>query len=83
MDKWSNMQKKCISPSRSSQGVAHEVKKLTWFQRDVLRMNVGICHKQYESYVSNKHMNDNQHALLKEVRAMKPGYESPPLYTMS
>jgi hypothetical protein len=42
-------------------------------------MNVEICHKQYESYVVQKHMNDNQQALHKAFRATRPDYvESPP-----
>jgi hypothetical protein len=42
-------------------------------------MNVEIRHKQYESYVVQKHMNDNQQALHKAFRATRPDYvESPP-----
>jgi hypothetical protein len=45
----------------------------------VLCMNVDIWHKQYESYIAQKHMNDNKLALHKAFRASRPGYvESPP-----
>jgi hypothetical protein len=42
-------------------------------------MNVDIRHKQYDSYVAQKHMNDNQQALHKAFRASRLGYvESTP-----
>jgi hypothetical protein len=63
--------------SRSSQGVAHAFKKLTWCERNALCMNVDICGKQYDCYVSNKHINDNLHALLMEIREMKSGHVPP------
>jgi hypothetical protein len=64
--------------SRSKDEFVQEYKKLNWFQRNVLCMNVDICHKQYDSYVAQKHMNDNQQALHKAFRATRLGYvESP------
>jgi hypothetical protein len=42
-------------------------------------MNVDIRHKQYDIYVAQKHMNDNQQALHKAFRATRSSYvESPP-----
>jgi hypothetical protein len=65
--------------SSSNNEFGQEFKKLNWFQRNVLCMNVDIRHKQYESYIAQKHMNDNQQALHKAFRASQPGYvESPP-----
>jgi hypothetical protein len=52
--------------SSSKEEVSHAYNKLNWFQRNVLFMNVDIYHKQYDSYVANKHLNDNQQALFKE-----------------
>jgi hypothetical protein len=47
-------------------------------------MNVDICHKQYDSYIAQKHMNDNQQALHKAFQASQPGYvESPPFSSSS
>jgi hypothetical protein len=47
-------------------------------------MNVDIRHKQYESYISQKHMNDNQQDLHKAFRASRPGYvESTPSSSLS
>jgi hypothetical protein len=46
--------------SSSKEEVAQEYKKLNWFQRNVLCMNMDIHHKQYDSYVAHKHLNDNQ-----------------------
>jgi hypothetical protein len=51
--------------SSSNNEFGKEFKKLNWFQRNVLCMNVDIRHKQYESYIAQKHMNDNQQALHK------------------
>jgi hypothetical protein len=65
--------------SSSNNEFAQEYKKLNWFQRNVLCMNVDICHKQYESYIAQKHINDNQDILHKAFRKAQPGYvESPP-----
>jgi hypothetical protein len=65
--------------SSSNNEFGQEFKKLNWFQRNVLCMNVDIHHKQYESYITQKHMNDNQQALHKAFRASQSGYvESPP-----
>jgi hypothetical protein len=65
--------------SSSKEEVAQEYKRLNWFQRNVLCMNVDIRHKQYDSYVAQKHMNDNQQALHKAFRATRLGYvESAP-----
>jgi hypothetical protein len=65
--------------SSSNNEFGQEFKKLNWFQRNVLCMNVDIRHKQYESYITQKHMNDNQQALHKAFRASQLGYvESPP-----
>jgi hypothetical protein len=65
--------------SSSNNEFGQEFKKLNWFQRNVLCMNVDIHHKQYESYIAQKHMNDNQQALHKVFQASQPGYvESPP-----
>jgi hypothetical protein len=65
--------------SSSNNEFGPEFKKLNWFQRNVLCMNVDIRHKQYESYIAQKHMNDNQQAIHKAFRASRPGYvESPP-----
>jgi hypothetical protein len=55
--------------SISTNEFGQEFKKLNWFQRNVLCMNVDIHHKQYESYIAQKHMNDNQQALHKEFWA--------------
>jgi len=60
--------------SSSNNEFGQEFKKLNWFQRNVLCMNVDICHKQYESYIAQKHMNDNQQALHKAFWASQPGY---------
>jgi hypothetical protein len=47
-------------------------------------MNVDIRHKQYDSYISQKHMNDNQQALHRAFRASRPGYvESTPFPSSS
>jgi hypothetical protein len=64
----------------SSRGeVSQEFKKINWFQRNVLCMNMDILHKQYDSYVAQKHMNDNQQALHKAFHSTHLGYvESPP-----
>jgi hypothetical protein len=70
--------------SSSNNEFVQEYKKLNWFQRNVLSMNVGISHKQYDSYVAQKHMNDNQQALHKAFRASRPGYvESNPSSSLS
>jgi hypothetical protein len=60
--------------SSSKNKFAQEYKRLNWFQRNVLCMNVDIRHKQYDSYVAQKHMNDNQQALHKAFWANDPGY---------
>jgi hypothetical protein len=60
--------------SSSNNEFMQEYKKLNWFQRNVLCMNVDIRHKQYDSYVAQKHMNDNQEALHKAFRASRLGY---------
>jgi hypothetical protein len=65
--------------SCSNNEFGKEFKMLNWFQRNVLCMNVDIRHKQYESYIAQKHMNDNLQALHKAFRASRPRYvESPP-----
>jgi hypothetical protein len=46
--------------SSSNNEFVQEYKRLNWFQRNVLCMNVDIHHKKYDSYVAQKHMNDNQ-----------------------
>jgi hypothetical protein len=67
----------------SKEEVAQEYKRLNWFQRNVLCMNVDIRHKQYDSYVVHKHINDNQQALYKAFRATRPGYVQSPPSTVS
>jgi hypothetical protein len=69
--------------SSSNNEFGKEFKKLNWFQRNVLFMNVDIRHKQYESYITQKHMNDNQQALHKAFRASRPGYVESPLSSSS
>jgi hypothetical protein len=65
--------------SSSKNKFVQEYKRLNWFQRNVLCMNVDIRHKQYDSYVAQKHMNENQQALHKAFQASCPGYvESTP-----
>jgi hypothetical protein len=64
--------------SSSNNEFGQEFKKLNWFQRNVLCMNVDIRHKQYESYIAQKHMNDNQQALHMAFRASRPGYVASP-----
>jgi hypothetical protein len=60
--------------SSSTNEFVQEYKKLNWFQRNVLCMNVDIRHKQYDIYVAQKHMNDNQQDIHKAFRASHPGY---------
>jgi hypothetical protein len=70
--------------SSSNNEFGQEFKKLNWFQRNVLCMNVDIRYKQYESYIAQKNMNGNQQALHKAFWASRPGYvELPPFSSSS
>jgi hypothetical protein len=65
--------------SSSKDEFVQEYKRLNWFQTNVLCMNVDIHHKKNDSYIAQKHMNDNQQALHKAFWSTHPDYvESPP-----
>lgn len=46
---------------------APQVKKLNWFQRNVLCMNVDIRREQYDAYRERRHMDNTQQLILHHV----------------
>jgi hypothetical protein len=44
--------------------MSREVKKLSWFERNVLCMKVEIHHENYQAYVERKTIQDNQQLIL-------------------
>jgi hypothetical protein len=44
--------------------MSREVKKLSWFERNVLCMKVEIHHENYQAYMERKTIQDNQQLIL-------------------
>jgi aminoglycoside/choline kinase family phosphotransferase len=53
--------------SAAARAISREVKKLTWFQRNILCMNVEIHQENYQAYVECKAIMDTQQMILHHV----------------
>jgi hypothetical protein len=53
----------------AARAVSREVKQLTWFQRNILCMNVEIPRENYQAYVERKAIMDTQQTILHHVSA--------------
>ena len=54
-----------------------KVKKLNWFKRTLLCVQVEIHKENYDSYVQQKHIVHNQGVILKELEALSGKGKSP------
>ena len=52
-------------------------KKLSWFERTLLCMQIAVHKENYEAYVDRKHITHNQGILLKEVQALSSKGKAP------
>jgi hypothetical protein len=59
--------------------IKENIKKLTWWQRYVLCMNVDIDKKLHQQYVQSKHPNHNQKLIMDEldIRNKNPKLDTP------
>ena len=67
-------------PSTSKGILRNNLKKASFWQRILCCMNVDIRHGQYDQYVQNKHILDNQKLIIDEIRVSrgeKPSTPSP------
>jgi hypothetical protein len=48
----------------AASAMSREVRKLSWFERNVLRMKVEIHRENYQAYVERKTIQDNQQLIL-------------------
>ena len=72
---------KNADPPTSLQGkdrVNAEFRKLSWWKRKLLCMDVAIHKENHGSYVREKHILSNQNLMIKEMRKMNNGNVTPP-----
>ena len=53
--------------SKGKEDVQKEMKKLTWFQRVMIHMNVCLHKENHQAYKERKLIIHNQHKLYKEL----------------
>jgi hypothetical protein len=55
-----------------------EHKKLSWWKRTLLCMNIAIHKENHGAYVREKHILSNQNMMIKEMRKINNGNVTPP-----
>jgi hypothetical protein len=58
-----------------------EVKKLTWFERNILCMKVEIHHENYQAYVERNAIQDTQQLILHRLSGAQTAEPTPTLAT--
>jgi hypothetical protein len=57
--------------------MSREVKKLSWFERNVLCMKVEIHHENYQAYVERKAIQDTQQLILHRLSGAQTAEPTP------
>ena len=60
------------------QRVNEELKKVSWWQRAMMCMGVGLHKENHQTYVTNKRILSNQAKMMKEMRKISNGGTTPP-----
>jgi hypothetical protein len=65
------------APRAAATAMSREVKKLSWFERNVLCMKVEIHHENYQAYVERKTIQDNQQLILHRLSGAQTAEPTP------